>query len=179
MAITIHGYLIDVATAVDHRRDAEVTEHPVEDGADIADHIRTLPAIVVVTGIVSDTPLSATAPRRLGDLPSEEARAHFENVRLAREPITVETATRVYTNMVMQGYSEIVDGKSGDAFNFRATFKQIDLVSNNRTFITVKLPRARRKRNLGNKSAKSAPDQVPSPSSGTTKKRSVLDKIFF
>jgi hypothetical protein len=39
-----------------HELGAAVTEHPVEDGPDIADHIRALPRRYAVEGIVSDSP---------------------------------------------------------------------------------------------------------------------------
>lgn len=40
-----------------HGRDAQVTTNPVEDGSVVSDHIVVQPVNVMVTGVVSDTPL--------------------------------------------------------------------------------------------------------------------------
>src|SRR5713101_5273233 len=50
--ITIDATLQEV-----HKADAEVTEHPVELGADITDHVRPKPVELRIEGIISDTPI--------------------------------------------------------------------------------------------------------------------------
>ena len=48
---------LDASLSESHSMNATVTEYPVEEGADIADHIRRQPDTITISGIVSDTPL--------------------------------------------------------------------------------------------------------------------------
>lgn len=150
--ILIDGYEIDVAVTETHGFESEVTEHPVESGADIADHVRARPIVVTLDSVVSDTPIGDLAARRSTDtLPSREALARLLAIRDAREPITIETDLRVYDNMVMESLSIPRSVQTGDALRFSATFKQIQLVTNARTTVPVAIPRAKKKVDRGNK----------------------------
>ncbi len=50
--------MIDVTMSETTNLEAEVTDHPVEDGPDINDHIRPKPATIDLEGIISETPLT-------------------------------------------------------------------------------------------------------------------------
>lgn len=167
MAVLIAGYEIDVALSEDHAFDSEVTVHPVEVGADIADHARARPITVALEGIVSDTPIGDLASRRQqftlinGEAfarPSEEAFAFLQAIRDAREPVSIETSLRSYDNMMLQSLSVPRSTGNGDALRFRATFVQVELVTNERTTVRVAVPNAAKKVQRGNK---------PSPEVGT------------
>jgi hypothetical protein len=158
--VIIAGFPIDVATAIDPALDSEITEYPVEDGADVTDHVRDLPISLTIEGIVSDSPLI----ERTGDLPSADARAHLEKIRADKEPITVETPRRTYTSMVLERLSFPEDARTGEALNFRASFKEVVLKTNERTTVRVAIPSARKKVNRGHKSA----DQVATPRQAKT-----------
>lgn len=62
-------------------RDATVTTHPVERGADVADHSQAQAEVIVLEGVVSET--------RGGSRP-EEARAFLDAVVLSGELVAVE-----------------------------------------------------------------------------------------
>lgn len=173
MSITIDGFEIDAALAEDHAFDNDVTEHPVEQGADVTDHVRARPITVTIQGVVSDTPIGPLAERRraalagdTGDgaqftiLPSSEAFNRLQSIRTKREPVTIETSLRTFDNMVLASLTS--SPQAQDAFYFTATFVQVQIVENIRTSARVAVPRAKRKVNLG---AKPAPDataaQVP------------------
>lgn len=153
--IHIDGYPIDAALSQEPTFDADVTEYPVEKGADVTDHVQARPVILAVEGIVSDTPIGAVADLRPpGSTPSFDTRVRLFEIWNRREPVTVETETATYDNMVMQSFSVPEDGSTGEACRFRATFKQIRLVTNKRTSVPVAVPRAKKKTNRGT---------VPSP----------------
>lgn len=64
---------LDAAPSQSPQFSADVTEHPVEDGASVADHVRRKSDSLAVDGILSDTPLAGTpepgrALRLLGEL---------------------------------------------------------------------------------------------------------------
>lgn len=50
--------ILDATVAEDFTAEAEPTEHPVEDGADIADHVILKPKKLTIRGVVSETPFS-------------------------------------------------------------------------------------------------------------------------
>lgn len=175
MSAIVAGYELDVAVNEDHSFESEVTEHPVEIGADIADHVRARPITVTLEGIVSDTPIGALAERRQqftlvnGEafaLPSEEALAFLLALRDAREPVTIQTSLRSYESMMLQSLQVPRSASNGEALRFTATFVQVVIVTNQRTVVRVSVPRASNKVNRGNKAADevtSAPIEVAAP----------------
>lgn len=171
--LVIGGYEIDVAVVEEPSFTNEVTEHPVEAGSDVADHVNAKPVIVVVEGIVSDTPIGPLADRRAADalegelLPSDDAFSRLVAISEARQPVTVETSRRIFQNMVLESLSERRDASSGEAFRFRATFHQVRLVTNQRTTIRVAVPRASKKVDRGYKPSLTAPEETAPPAATT------------
>lgn len=158
MPLIIDGYEIDIAESEEHDYENEVTEHPVESGADITDHVRARSIGLTVEGVVSDTPLEALAKRRnelvvIGGetfaKPSEEAFARLLEISDTREPITVNTSLKTYTNMILERLSAPRNAGTGEALRFTATFKQIRLITNERTTVVVSVPRGSKKVNRG------------------------------
>lgn len=178
--ITIAGYAIDAALRVEQAFEADVTDHPVERGAVITDHVRARPIVVTIEGVVSDTPMGAVAAlREEGSVPSADARIRLFELWNAREPVTIETENATYHDMVMQSLSVPEDRETGDACHFTATFKQLRLVTNRRTSVAVAVPRAAKKVNRGTvPSPAAAPDgpaQAPPGNAASTV--AVLSKV--
>jgi len=150
--VSIDGFVIDCTLSESIDLEAEVTENPVESGSTFVDHIRNKPVAISIEGILSNTPTPAIEALRLPDeRPSASAFAKFNAISEAREPVTIRTALKTYERMAMTMLSMPVDANTGDAFRFRATFKQIQTVTNERTVLLVAVPRGSAKRNLGNK----------------------------
>lgn len=170
----------DVTTSEVHQGEVEVTDHPVEEGANVTDHARTKPAMFTVEGIVTNTPLNSTQSRRiveafgqqlettspedaLRDSPgyAEEAYAKLEALRRTPKLITVITQLRTYTNMLMTSLSVPRDPRTGDALRFSATFRELVIVKNKTTTLRQKKTKkanGRRKVRLGKKSGKRITD---------------------
>jgi hypothetical protein len=180
MAVLINGYPIDAALSEEHSFDSEVTEHPVENGADIADHVRARPIVVQMEGVVSDTPIGDIATQRTGtNLPSEDAFARLMAIRDARQPVTIQTSLQTFENMVLQSLSVPRDARTGRALKFRAIFVQVTLVTNARTTIPVETPRAKKKVNRGNKPSPETPTgDAPEPAAKTKENASILHRLF-
>lgn len=144
--VSIDGYLIDAALSEQHQLDADITEHPVETGSDIADHRRVKPRVVTISGIVSDSPLGRMAAIRRhledGVLPSEEAAAKLEALFASPEPVTLVTQYKVYDDMLIQSLHVPRDQHTGFALRFDASFKQVIFKSNERTLVPVATPTA-------------------------------------
>ena len=162
MTASIKGFLLDVNITEEHQFEAEVTDHPVEKGSDVTDNVRTKPDVVTIESIVSDSPLGAVArSRAAGTLPTDEALALLRAIRKAREPVAIETSLGRYENMVLQSLRIPRNSQIGtSAIQFTATFKQVEVVTNQRTFVRVSDPRAAKKKSLGNKPATPVPENI-------------------
>lgn len=152
--ILIDGYLIDASLSEGHKYTAQLTKYPVESGSQIADNVSKDPIVVTIEGVVSDTPLGtalqkrqsaqATPDNTLEFLPSNEALAILEKVYDDEEPVTVETSLKRYENMVLTDLDIPVDGETGDALHFTATFEQVTIRANQRTTVRVASPNNKR-----------------------------------
>jgi hypothetical protein len=92
---------LDASIMQTHTRTAAITEHPVEDGADITDHIRLEPIVVTINGVVTATLLG-----QQGDATREiDAWAVLEQVIEERQPVTLITTLRTYESMVVRSLS--------------------------------------------------------------------------
>lgn len=144
--IKIDGYPYDMASSEDHEYENEVSDYPVETGSDQTDHIRARPVMVTITDAVkSDTPLG---PKPEGK-PSAEALARLLALHESRRPVQVQTSLRTYENMALQALSIPRDATTGRALWFTATFKQLRLITNERTTVPTSIPNARGKKNAG------------------------------
>lgn len=152
MSVFIKGFIIDATVAESHEFSSEVTEHPVENGADIADNVRAQPLRVVLDCIVSDTPIGVVADARTSDeLPSSQAYDLLLDIRDAREPVSIETSLRTFDNMMLESLSIPRSPGNGHALRFTASFVQVTLITNARTTVRTSAPRGQKKRNVGNR----------------------------
>lgn len=152
MPASIDGYRLDANIAEEHQLEADVTEHPVERGADMTDHIRTKQDVVTLESIVSNTPLGEVARlRALGALPTEDALALLRDIRKTKRIVTIDTTLGRYENMAMQSLHIPRNAGIGThVLQFRAVFKQVAIRDNQRVFVKVDVPRAPKK-NVGKK----------------------------
>lgn len=174
MAVYIDGYEIDAFVREEHSKENAVTDHEVERGADITDHVRSKHPTVTLESVVSDTPLGDLANRRAGDVPpSQEALARLEAIDEARQPVTVITTLRTYTDMILESLSIPKDAKTGKALRFTARFRRIRIAEVD-TAARVDIPRGKAKSNRGNKPSVTIGDaQIEGP---PEKRKSLLKR---
>jgi hypothetical protein len=119
----IEALELDASLSEEHTSDAEVTEHPVEVGADISDHKRKKPLQVKITGLVTNTPLkflnfnSGDAAVTAWDL--------LQELQKGSALITVITTLKTYDNMAIISLSAPRDVKRGHSLEFTATMREI------------------------------------------------------
>lgn len=152
----IGSITLDASVSEDHGSEADVTEHPVEAGADIADHVRVRSPRLTINGVISNTPISlfnfgATRDRavdtwqNLKDLQAQAAR------------LDVVTTLETYPDMVIESLSTTRDAARGDSLHFTATLRQITTVESQ----TVAAPSPKAPpTGLGKKPAPPAPSSV-------------------
>lgn len=91
---------LDASVSQTHGATASVTSHPVEDGADVSDHVRLEPVVLTIQGIVSATPLGegTTGPYDGREI---DGWATLVSLVEQRKPITIITTLRSYADMVL------------------------------------------------------------------------------
>lgn len=170
MPIYIDGYEIDAALSEEHNLDSEITDYEVETGSDKSDGIRPLQDKVTIEGIVSDSPFGALAVRRAaaaldptgGQTPSSEAFERLKDIRKRREAVVIETSLGIYRDMGLEQLSVPRDQPEA-VLRFRAVFKKVDYVTNDRATVRVATPRAAKKASLGHKASTPTPVAPPPP----------------
>lgn len=145
---------MDLVETEEHTLTSEVTEHPVEDGADISDNIRNKPRELTLTNaVVSNTPIGAIAnddTRVMGDTlppPSVDAYRRLEKIWENRDVVTVVTNLKKYENMALDQLTIPQEAKNAGGLIFTAHFVQVVIRQNKR--VTMAIPNAGGEQNLG------------------------------
>lgn len=109
---------------------SNVTEHPIEGGFVIADHVSRQAMKLSVTVIITPTPVSyfrimgGSNPDRLS-----EASAYFEQLHLKGEPITIVLPDRICENMVMTSCPLPRNVQDGFCYRLALEFSHVMIVS--------------------------------------------------
>lgn len=122
---------LQVDCVVDHVTtfNSQVTEHPIENGFVIADHVAREAMTLSLTVIITPTPVSYF--RQLGANPDRlgEAIAYFEQLWLNGEPITVTIPSGIYQDMVMTSCPLPRNVQDGFCYRVALEFKHVVIVS--------------------------------------------------
>lgn len=123
---------LDATLSETHRNEVEVPKHPLERGADVADHIRFLAKKLEVVGVVSNTPIVtlATGPTAsvAGGDPTSRAEDAYRALRSAMSAGTLCTVTSSldeYKGMVLTGLSVTRDVQSGNIAAMQMTWEEL------------------------------------------------------
>ena len=109
---------------------SQVTEHPIEGGFVIADHVARQAMKLSVTVIITPTPVSyfrimgGANPDKLS-----EAAAYLEQVHLDGEPITIVLPSGIYENMVMTSCPLPRNVQDGFCYKLALEFVHVTIVS--------------------------------------------------
>ncbi len=124
---------IEATLNENHLSELDVTDHPVEVGSDISDHIRLRPNSLELTAFISNRPVAILASQNAslgvkGGSPLERAEDAFrEMLRWQSEGLllTVVTTLRTYEDMVLQRVSPTRDASSGKVLRAQLSFREI------------------------------------------------------
>jgi hypothetical protein len=121
----------DATTLETHSGSTSPTEHPVEDGALVADHAIDQPDEVELVGMVTNTPILALASQRarsvLGGPASARAVDAYEEIRRLRRTKTlveVETELRTYSSMLIISDSVTRDKDTKNILQITVRFRE-------------------------------------------------------
>lgn len=124
----IDGYVIDCILSEEASTDDTITAYPMEDGANVADHVQLGPLMIELSLVVSDTPIGPAAQeRRAGVVPSSEARDFIRALRAERRPFTYEGSTGTYERMMFTRIGEPRDSSTGAELVLDVTLGQVEI----------------------------------------------------
>lgn len=128
--IEIDAFLRESATST-----ARVTRNPVENGADVNDHIIIEPMRFVMEGVVSDTASNlidvATVSAEFIATRTTRSQAVWTdllNLQASRTPFTLIQGLKSYDNVVIESLSESQDKSTANALFFTANLVEIVIV---------------------------------------------------
>lgn len=125
------GITFDVVLEESHEDGLEITEHPVEHGANINDHAWLKPATVTIRAGVSDM---------AGDGHSRDVYEQLQKLQASREPFSIVTGKRLYDDMLLETLTTVTDANTENALMVSAQCRQVIIVY---TQVTSVPPRAR------------------------------------
>ena len=102
--------LLDSSVSQQHEVSCELTQHPVEDGVSISDHVRKIPRTLQIAGVVSAWPLGKET------LTSEDpVRAAWTLlIDMVGQAFAVSTALETYPRMVLRRVAVTREARNGD-----------------------------------------------------------------
>ena len=122
--------VFDVSTSRNKTLKSKITNHPIESGATITDHIAIAPTTMQVEAIVSDSAFFRLAddPEPLGLGRSDAARTILQDMSDAGEVFDIQTADEVLENVAFVTLSMPKNKALDKAHRFNFTVQQIRTV---------------------------------------------------
>lgn len=118
-----------------HSLENMITEHPVEEGVNISDHIRRQPRMLEITGVVTNTPVVNFDKEEPLSPDISDTLSPVDRVRLAYakvdellvkgEIIDVQTTLETYRNMIIQDYSIPRNVETGNTLNVTISLREL------------------------------------------------------
>ena len=132
----IGSFELDIVVSESVTTSSTITENPVEQGADVSDHIITNAMSFTMTGMVSDTPVSflggvigGVAHDTLGlERPATKAWDALLELQATKEPFTLVTGLKEYDNVFIESLSTVHDKDTSQILSFTATMKEVIFV---------------------------------------------------
>ena len=123
--------VFDAVPNIGVKRQADITAYPVENGADVSDHVQIKNNTFSLSGMITETPI-----RLMHDLlysagvngtRISQAITYLDQIFDARQPIILITEHKVFENVILKGIS--YDYQSEHSMQFDLEFEQIRLAT--------------------------------------------------
>lgn len=178
---SIDGLEFDICESETHRSSAQVTSHPVEEGADISDHIIGLPDELELQLRVSNTPI-VTVEDAENVTPGRAEAAYYSllDLKRARETVGVITSLRRYEDMAIVSVAVTRNATTGQCVTVTVALREIRTATSETVEAPQpKEPRGQAKKTEGKKPTKPATPAVAEKASTTLLKigRALSDNI--
>lgn len=173
---SIGGFVATVTIDEKGTDELEITQHPVQQGAQISDHAYLKPAT-----------LSVQAKWGVETGPLDETYKALLALQAAREPIDVVTGKRIYKNMLIQSLGQTNDSENENILSVDFSLQEIIIVNVEVTTVPAREKHANSQKTSGTqKSGTKQTKTLAKPNSGDTgtgasqskKKTSALNDLF-
>lgn len=122
----------DCVVNENHNDTLTITEHPVEEGANVADHAQKEPDEVTLSGIISNQPIllqgvDTLQPSVPGGTPENRAQDAYNEFRRLQESaklLTLETEIRDYENMLIKSIAVQRDKTTRNILDIGLTLRE-------------------------------------------------------
>jgi hypothetical protein len=137
--LTLDDVEFDVSESESHRSSAKITDHPVEAGAQISDHVVPEQDSLELTARVTNTPIvSQDETATLSPFRAEEAYRRLIELKNARETVSVITSLREYENMIITSVGVSRNASSGNVLALSISLRQIRTATSE--IVTLPIP---------------------------------------
>lgn len=138
--VSVAGIEFDALIDSEEAHEADVPQYPTEKGFSVADNVSVNAMELSMTLYLTATPITwrsthGTGEDRLLSIPEKLITLYKQ-----REPISVYTQDKTYTNMVIKSISIKRDADTGVAREIPVTFQQIDVTESETVTIPSTLP---------------------------------------
>jgi len=160
--VQVDSIALDATLSEVHTSTAQVTDHPVEDGADVSDHVIQRPDELDIAGVISNTPIEILGGAAAAFNP-QRAEDAYEEIRVLKTTgtlITVVTPIRTYEQMAITSLVVNRDSVTGDAVSLSMRMKEVRTVESLTVDVDPAVLRAKPKKNRGR--------QPPAPADSVT-----------
>lgn len=163
-----------------HTGNASTTDHPVEQGANLTDHIQRTPEELQLTGIISDTPIVFLASVRAepsipgGDPRSraQDAYGFIKNIKDSGLLCQVTTTLRDYANMAIVSFSVPRDKDRGRSVELSIGLREVLIATTEQVEAPSPVNNSRKKKTNQGKKQKTSTSSANQASS-----RSLLSRF--
>jgi len=149
---------LDATIKRKYRTTSTITQHPIESGSNVSDHIHDNPDELQIDGIISNTPVSLLASA-LSPSRAEDEYDKLLELKTAKQPITIYTTRREYEDYVIASLDRTEYSAIGDSVEVSIGLQSVRLVESKATtgLITPRPKGVQKpKQNLGKKTKKAA-----------------------
>lgn len=122
--------VMDATISERHIRNSEITEHPIQNGSYINDHVINQPATLTMDCFISDHPqklnILQTLTRRLSLLSfSQRAFEYLNYLWREKKLLTVVSSLKIYRRMAIENITFDRNQETSNALRFQITLKQV------------------------------------------------------
>jgi hypothetical protein len=161
---TLDTITLDAVLTESHSSDSEITDHPVEKGVDVSDHVRPKPVSVKLDCVISDDVIDLAGQKSSHvEGRSRDIYAKIERLKENGTQITVTTQLKRYDALVIGNLSPAIDGSTVGAVKFSISLREVRTVESQIVPVRA-IPKARKKVDLGKKTGTGASDATTNES---------------
>lgn len=123
--VQIGAIILDATIEERHEHTSQVTQHPIESGGFVTDHVYEDPRNVSISAEITESPVIFFSV--FDGLSDRRVEAYDQLLKLykTRDVVTLVTGLKVYNDMVMKSFSVPRNQRTGRRLQFTAEFTEV------------------------------------------------------